>query len=103
MAKYPSWLKDLSPADRKLAKGLLSGRYADIDENGNTRNKKAVEKFQRTYRGNAPNLGAFGTSSPLYQATMRKLNPPKAQVTPRNRQGNNQVAERTQSRNGGKS
>ena len=57
MAKYPSWLKDLSPADRKLAKGLISGRYADIDENGNTRNKKAVEKFQRTYRGNAPNAG----------------------------------------------
>lgn len=57
MAKNPSWLKDLSPADRKLAKGLLSGRYADIDENGNIRNKKAVEKFQRTYRGNVPNAG----------------------------------------------
>ena len=80
MAKNPSWLKDLSPADRKLAKGLLSGRYADVDENGNIRNKKAVDKFQRTFsRGNA------GTSSP------------------RNRQGNNQVAERTQSRSGGKS
>ena len=79
MAKYPSWLKDLSPADRKLAKGLLSGRYADVDENGNIRNKKAVDKFRRTFRGNA------GTSSP------------------RNRQGNNQVAGRTQSRNGGKS
>ena len=85
MAKNPSWLKDLSPADRKLAKGLLSGRYADIDENGNTRNKKAVEKFQRTFRGKAPNRGASGTSSP------------------RNRQGNNRVAERTKSRNGGKS
>ena len=87
MAKNPSWLKDLSPADRKLAKGLLSGRYADIDENGNIRNKKAVENFQRTFRGrgNAANLSASGTSSP------------------RNRQGNNQVAERTQSRNGGKS
>lgn len=49
------------------------------------------------------NLGAFGTSSPLYQATMRKLNPPKAQVIPRNRRGNNQVAEKTQIRSGGKS